>query len=43
MNINAAQSLLVLRRRDWRRAHLAWIPESLYRSYLSRRKIRHAK
>ncbi|WP_193748277.1 hypothetical protein [Leisingera sp. ANG-M1] len=43
MNLHTACNLLIRRRRDWRGAHLAWLPPSLYRSYLTRRKIRHGR
>lgn len=43
MNLHTAQNLLVQRRRDWLRPHLAWLPSGLYRSYLNQRKIRHGK
>ncbi len=38
MNLHVASSLLIQRRQDWLRPHLAWLPENLYRTYLALRK-----
>ncbi len=38
MNLHVARNLLTVRRQDWLRPHLAWLPENLYRTYLTLRK-----
>lgn len=38
MNLHVASQLLTVRRQDWLRPHLAWLPENLYRTYLAYRK-----
>lgn len=38
MNLHVARNMLTSRRQDWLRPHLPWLPEGLYRTYLSKRK-----
>jgi|ETNmetMinimDraft_18_1059904.scaffolds.fasta_scaffold49975_2 hypothetical protein len=38
MNLHVARNLLTTRRHDWLRRHLSWLPEGLYRTYLTKRK-----
>jgi len=33
MNLQAAQSILIRDRMDWRKPHLAWLSEGLYRQF----------
>lgn len=37
MNLHAAQALLVQDRRDWRKPHLMWLPEALYRPFSNKK------
>lgn len=38
MNLHVARNMLTTHRQDWLRHHLPWLPNRLYRTYLSKRR-----
>jgi len=38
MNLRTAQSMLIRDRMDWRKPHLNWVPERIYRFFSERNK-----